>query len=117
MNQPVIKRLMFCDISHDTKKILRHMSLDVTVCDHRCAEYFNTFVLEHIECEIIVNFLRVGIIVEEMFHVIEYVLSRGSLSEDLSLLKSRFPSFEHGFQEAMSLSAIESVAMILPSSA
>ena len=117
MNQPIIKRLKFCDISHDTKTILSHMSLDVFVCAHRCAKYFNTFVLEHIECEIIGNFLKVGIIVEEMFRAIEYVLSRGSLSEDLSLSKSRFPSFEHGFQEAMSLSAIESVAMILPSSA
>ena len=71
MNQPVIKRLMFCDISHDTKTILSHMSLDVTVCTHRCTKYFNTFVLEHIECEIIVNFLKVGIIVEKMCHVIE----------------------------------------------
>ena len=61
------------------------MSLDVTVCVHRCVKYFNTFVLEHIEYEIIVNFLKVGIIVEEMFRAIEYVLSRGSLSEDLSL--------------------------------
>ncbi len=60
------------------------MSLDVFVCDHRCAKYFNTFVLGHIECEIIVNFLKVGIIVEEMFRSIEYV-SRGSLNEDLRL--------------------------------
>ena len=111
MNQPIIKSLMFCDISHDTKKILRHMSLDVTVCDHRCAEYFNTFVLEHIECEIIVNFLRVGIIVEEMFHVIEFVLSRGSLSEDLSLvdIKVKISIFLNtDFRTAMILSAFES---------
>ena len=85
MNQPIIKSLMFCDISHDTKTILRHMSLDVTVCVHRCDKYFNTFVLEHIECEIIGNFLKVGIIVEETIRAIEYVSSRGSLSEDLSL--------------------------------
>ena len=80
-NQPIIKRLMFYDISDDTETILSHMILDVTVCAHRCAKYFNTFVLEHIECEIIVNFLKVGIIVEEFFRVIEYVLSCGSLSK------------------------------------
>ena len=47
------------------------MSLDVSVFTHRCTKYFNTFVLEHIECEIIGNFLKVGIIVEEMFRAIE----------------------------------------------
>ena len=109
MNQPVIKRLMFCNISHDTKTILSHMSLDVTVCAHRCAKYFNTFVLEHIECEIIGNFLKVGIIVEEMFRAIEYVLSRGSLSEDLSLADIKIKVsifFEHGFQERYELQCV-----------
>ena len=106
MNQPVIKRLMFCNISHDTKTILSHMSLDVTVCAHRCAKYFNTFVLEHIECEIIGNFLKVGIIVEEMFRAIECVLSRGSLSKDLSLADIKVEIsifFEHGFQDRYEL--------------
>ena len=107
MNQPIIKRLKLCDISHDTKTILSHMSLDVFVCDHRCAKYFNTFVLEHIECEIIGNFLKVGIIVEKMFRAIEYVLSRGSLSEDLSLADIKIKVsifFEHVFQERYELS-------------
>ena len=74
MNQPIIKRLMFFDISHYTKTMLSHPRLVVTVCAQRCSKYFNTFFLEHIECEIIGNFLKVGIIVEEMFHVIEYVV-------------------------------------------
>ena len=78
------------------------MSLDVTVCAHRCVKYFNTFVLEHIECEIIGDVLKVGIIVEEMFRVIEYVLTRGSLSENLSLADNKVEIsifFEHGFQD------------------
>ena len=119
MNQPVIKRLVFCDISHDTKTILSHMSFDVTVCAHRCVKYFNTFVLEHIECEIIGNFLKVGIIVEEMFLVIEYVLRRGSLSEDLGLANVKVEIsifFEHGFQDRYARKCFESVSMILPSS-
>ena len=101
MNQLIIKRIKFCDISHDTQTILSHMSLDVFVCAHRCTKYFNTFVLEHIECEIIVNFLKVGIIVEETIRAIEYVSSRGSLSEDLSLADIKVEIsifFKDGFQ-------------------
>ena len=76
---------MFCDIYHDIETVLSHMSLDVTVVAHRCVKYFNTLILENIECEIMGNFLKVGIIVKEMFCAIEYVLSRGSLSDDLCL--------------------------------
>ena len=106
MNQPIIKRLMFFDISHDTKTFLSRMSLDVTVYVHRCVKYSYTFVLEHIECEIIENFLKVGIIVEEMFDVIEYVLTLGSLNEDLSLPDIKVEIsifFEHGFQNTYEL--------------
>ena len=90
---------MFCDIYHDIETVLSHMSLDVTVVAHRCVKYFNTLILQHVECEIMGNVLKVGIIVKDFFCANENVLSRESLSEDLFLgdIKVEISIlFEHG---------------------
>ena len=65
--------------------VLRHVCLDVGVCDEWGPQDFNTLHSEHIRGEILLNVLKVRVVLQEKLSPIIYVSRGSALSQDHNL--------------------------------